>query len=242
MIDYNTFDFEGFPPSVLGKLNFQHRAPDQPALPPGRHTLGFSEERDINLYVPAGIDPTRPTPLLVLFHGGAGGTTDRVLPFFKPHADLHRFLILSPQSISRSWDIVEGGHGPDLERLDRALDFVAARYLLDPEHLAFGGFSDGGSYTLATGLTNGNLVSHLLVFSAGFMNVFAPEGAPRIFMAHGMQDEQLDINTSARIHAKKLEEAGYDLRYIEFNGPHLIQPPIVNLAIHFFLNSPPRRP
>jgi len=237
MIDYNTFDFSGIPQNILGRLSFKHRLPDQPPLPPGRHNLGLSEERDTVLYVPEGIDPKRPVPLMVLFHGGAGGTADRVLPFFKPHADQHRFLIMAPQSVSRSWDIVEGGHGPDLERLDRALNDVASRFLIDRDHFAFAGFSDGGSYTLATGLTNGDLVSHLIVLSAGFMNVFSPEGRPRIFMAHGLQDEQLSIDATARVHAKKLEEAGYNLRYVEFNGPHLLQPPIVTLAVYFFLNK-----
>jgi phospholipase/carboxylesterase len=29
--------------------------------------------------------------------------------------------------------------------------------------------------------------------------------------------------------------AGYDVEYIEFNGKHVIQPAIVNMAIDFFL-------
>jgi phospholipase/carboxylesterase len=35
---------------------------------------------------------------------------------------------------------------------------------------------------------------------------------------------------------QKLKAAGYNVRYIEFNGPHAIQPAIVSMAIQFFLD------
>jgi phospholipase/carboxylesterase len=73
------------------------------------------------------------------------------------------------------------------------------------------------------------------VFSGGFMSVFMQEGAPKIFIAHGLSDEQLPIETSGRLHAEKLKAAGYDVTFLEFNGNHSIQPPIVELAVEFFL-------
>jgi phospholipase/carboxylesterase len=58
-------------------------------------------------------------------------------------------LLLLPQSQFPTWDLVIGGNGPDLERLDKALAEVASRFAIDPAHLAFAGFSDGGSYALS---------------------------------------------------------------------------------------------
>ncbi|RYF42677.1 MAG: esterase [Comamonadaceae bacterium] len=225
-------------PALLGRLSFtpDAKAPDQPPLPAGLHGLGIAQERDALLYVPSGRQAAGPVPLLVMFHG-AGGSAERVLPFVQPHADARGFLLLAPQSQFPTWDLVIGGNGPDLERLDGALAAVAARFAIDPARLAFAGFSDGGSYALSAGITNGDVASHVIVFSGGFMSVFMQHGAPRVFIAHGLADEQLPIETSARPHAARLKAAGYEVSLVEFNGPHAIQPPVVALAMDFFLGA-----
>jgi phospholipase/carboxylesterase len=232
MIDPSLFD-----PALLGRLSFTHISPSLPALQPGRNSLGIAAERDAVLYVPNGIDPTKSTPLLVMFHG-AGGFPEKVLPFLEMHAEQNGFLLLAPHSMLPTWDIVIGGNGPDLERLNATLAAVASRYCIDPKHLGFAGFSDGASYALSIGLTNGELVSHIIAFSGGFMSVFLPQGMPKVFIAHGLVDEQLPIETSGRANANKLKASGYDVEYVEFNGKHAIQPPIVALAMNFFLNKP----
>ena len=223
--------------ALLGRLAFRPgQPPQQLPLPAGRHDVGIAPERDAVLIVPEGLQAGVPVPLLVMFHG-AGGSADKVLPFLVEHARQRRFLLLLPQSQFPTWDLVIGGNGPDLERLDQALSAVASRFAIDPAHLGFAGFSDGGSYALSIGVTNGDIASHVIVFSGGFMSVFTQHGTPRIFIAHGLQDEQLAIATSARPHAAKLEAAGYDVTLLEFDGRHAIQPPVVALAMDFFLDN-----
>jgi len=222
-----------FDPSLLGRMTFTHPEPSQPRLPPGRHPLGIADERDAVLYVPAGLGPA-PVPLLIMFHG-AGGFPEKVLPFIEPHADAHGFLVLAPHSTFPTWDIVIGGNGPDLQRLQQALVAVSGRYRIRHDRLAFAGFSDGASYALSIGITNGDIASHVIAFSGGFMSVFMQEGSPKVFIAHGLADEQLPVQTSGRTNAAKLKAAGYDVEYVEFNGTHAVQPPIVTEAIRFFL-------
>jgi phospholipase/carboxylesterase len=221
-------------PSLMGRLSFTPTAPTKPPLQLGLHSLGIAEERDAMLYVPTGLEEEVAVPLLVMFHGG-GGSAEKVLPFLQEHAERNQFLLLVPQSIYPTWDIVIGGNGPDLQRLNQALAEVSSHYFIDPDHFGFAGFSDGGSYALSNGITNGDLITHVIVFSGGFMSVFMQEGAPKVFIAHGLSDEQLPIETSGRPHAEKLKAAGYDVTFLEFNGNHSIQPPIVELAVDFFL-------
>lgn len=221
-------------PSLMGRLSFTPTAPTKSPLQPGLHPLGIAEERDAMLYVPTRLEEEVAVPLLVMFHGG-GGSAEKVLPFLQEHAERNQFLLLVPQSIYPTWDIVIGGNGPDLQRLNQALTAVSAHYFIDPDHFGFAGFSDGGSYALSNGITNGDLITHVIVFSGGFMSVFMQEGAPKIFIAHGLSDEQLPIETSGRPHAEKLKAAGYDVTFLEFAGNHSIQPPIVELAVEFFL-------
>jgi predicted esterase len=222
--------------SLLGRLAFTHAAPTKPPLPPGRHDLGLFDTRDYVLIVPEGIDAARPTPLVTLFHGG-GGSAEKIMPILRRHAEERGFLLLVPQSLFPTWDIVIAGNGPDRERLDIGLAEVASRFTLDPAHFAFAGHSDGGSYSLSTGLSNGHLVSHILAFSAGFMTVLAQEGSPRVFIAHGQQDTQTPIDTAGRSHAAKLRRAGYELTYIEHPGPHASQPDMVKLGVEYFLKG-----
>ena len=51
-------------------------------------------------------------------------------------------------------------------------------------------------YALSNGLCNGDVVTHILAFSAGFMTVLAQDGAPYVFIAHGSKDEQTPVETA----------------------------------------------
>jgi len=221
-------------PSLFGRLSFTPAEPVEGPLPAGRNHLHISTERDAVLFVPAGISALEMVPLFVMFHG-AGGFPEKVLPFLEAHAERDKFLILAPHSMYATWDIVIGGSGPDLERLQQALVEVTSHYRIDNRRLAFAGFSDGASYALSIGITNGDIASHVIAFSGGFMSVFMQEGAPEIFIAHGLRDEQLPIETSGRANAGKLKAAGYDVQYVEFDGLHVIEPDVVSMAVQFFL-------
>lgn len=239
--DHPAQDFNGparIDPRLAGRLGFAHRLPTQAALPPGRQALGLFEERDAVLVVPDGLDPRRPTPLVLLFHGG-GGSAERILPMLEDHARARGFLLLAPQSLFPTWDLVIGGHGPDRERVHLALAAVADRHLLDPAHLAFAGHSDGGSYALSLGLANGDVASHVIASSAGFLSVHRQTGAPRIFLSHGLRDAQIPIGRSAHVHVPALREAGYDVTYVEYDGPHAHQPEVVRRAVDFFVGDRP---
>ncbi len=187
-----------FDPSLLGRMAFTHADPTSAPLPPGRHRLGLADDRDAVMFVPEGLDADVSVPLLVMFHG-AGGFPEKVLPFIEPHAEHHKFLVLAPHSMFPTWDIVIGGNGPDLERLHQALAAVTSRYRVRRNQLAFAGFSDGASYALSIGITNGDIASHVIAFSGGFMSVFVQEGTPKVFIAHGLATSSCPCKAAAAI-------------------------------------------
>ena len=181
------------PPSILGHLSFQFRTPDKAPFPAGTHplnlSLGIEGERDTILVVPEGLDTDKPVKLLVMFHG-AGGSAEKVMPFFRDWAEKEKFLLMVPQSTYITWDLTVGGNGPDLEKLEKGLEEVASRYNIDKNHFGFCGFSDGASYSLSIGLSNGEIVSHVIALSGGFMNLYVPRGKPLVFIAHSPEENQ----------------------------------------------------
>jgi predicted esterase len=186
------------------------------------------------LYVPASYRRERPLPLILSLHG-AGGSGRRSLPRLQPLADAAGFLLLSPDSRESTWDVVRTGFGPDIEFIDRALELVFARYAVDPGRVAAEGFSDGASYALSLGLLNGDLFTHVIAFSPGFLLAERPEGQPRCFLSHGVQDPILPIDPCSRRIVKELRRDRYDVRYTEFEGGHLVPPAIAREAVDWLL-------
>ncbi|HMJ54035.1 MAG TPA: alpha/beta hydrolase-fold protein [Polyangiaceae bacterium] len=112
--------------------------------------------------------------------------------------------------------------GPDVKFVDNALTHLFARYAIDERHMAISGFSDGASYALTLGLSNGDLFTHILAFSPGFTNPPATCGRPDIYISHGAQDNVLPIGRCSRRIVPALKNAGYPVRYHEFDGPHAV--------------------
>ncbi len=203
---------------------------------PGLHHLGLSRTRDAILYVP-GERAEAAVPLAVMLHG-AGGNAQHGMSLVEALAEQMGMLVLAPPSRAETWDVIRGAYGPDVSFIDEALAATFERCSIDPHRLAIGGFSDGASYALSLGLTNGDLFTHVIAFSPGFMAPAEQVGAPRMFMSHGTHDTVLPIDSCSRRLVPALERAGYDVQYREFDGPHTIPPEIAREAVDWLLTSP----
>ena len=202
----------------------------------GTHQLGVAQERDALLYVPPGYRPDQSHAMVLLLHG-AGGNAEAGLSLLQPLADAANLVLLAVASRQQSWDVIVDDYGPDVELIDRALTETFSRYAVDPQRLAIAGFSDGGSYALSLGLSNGELVTHIIAFSPGFMAPKRTAGNPGIFISHGIHDDVLPIDRCSRQIVPRLERAGYAVRYREFDGPHTVPPEITREALDWFMGS-----
>ena len=211
--------------------------PSPPAAPGGSGTgpLGFGTGRDGIIHVPAGYRQETPAPLVVMLHG-AGGSAGRTVGRLQPFADEHGIILLAVDSRDRTWDVVLGGFGPDPAFIDRALDHVFHRYAVDAARVAVEGFSDGASYALALGLTNGDLFTHTIAFSPGMLQFRERHGATSLFVAHGIQDEILPIDMCSRRIVPELERLRHEVEYVEFDGTHTVLPAIAEQAVGWFLS------
>lgn len=184
----------------------------------GLQPLGLSAKRDGLLYVPKNYQASQPAPLVVMLHGAGGDARGGLTPF-QNLADAAGIILLAPASQQQTWDVLFGEYGPDITAIDQALTQTFSRYAVDPNRLAIEGFSDGASYALSVGITNGDLFTHVIAFSPGFMAPASQVGEPRLFVSHGTRDSVLPIDVCSRKIVPQVRRAGYDVVYREFDGP-----------------------
>jgi phospholipase/carboxylesterase len=204
--------------------------------PRGLHSLNLDPRRDAWVYVPPSYEPDHPAPLVLALHG-AGGKALHHLGYLRPLADEHGLVLLGPTSREDTWDVIRGEYGPDILFIDRSLEETFDSYAIAPGLIAVEGFSDGASYALSIGLANGDLFTHILAFSPGFMAPLVQQGDPRIFISHGASDPVLRIDVCSRRLVPRLELAGYRVRFVEFSGGHTVPQDLAEDAVAWFLHE-----
>ncbi|MGH7617727.1 MAG: alpha/beta hydrolase, partial [Gemmatimonadaceae bacterium] len=203
-------------------------------ITPGDHVLADDAGRRAVLFVPAGYDPTKPAPFFLALHG-ATGSGDSMLRGSRAAAEAHGVVMLSPSSRDYTWDAIRASYGDDFARIDRMMSDVFDQCAIDPSRVAVGGFSDGATYALSIGLENGDVFTHVVGHSAGFIIPGAAHGKPKVFLSHGRQDNILPIDQCGRRIAAQLRRGGYDLRFDEFDGGHQATPEMRERAMAWFV-------
>jgi predicted esterase len=197
---------------------------------PGLHPLSLGDGRDGLLYVPASYSPARAAPLVMMLHGASGSAQGALRPF-RALADEAGLVLVAPESRGVTWDAIRGNYGPDIAFIDQALASVFRRVVVDPARLTVEGFSDGATYAIGVGLTNGDLFRRVVAFSPGFVPAFDPHARPSVFIAHGTRDQILPIDQCSRRIVPQLERQRYAVEYREFDGPHTVPPNIAKDAV-----------
>lgn len=223
---------------VGGRLEVQPGVAVQPDMTarPGVFSLGVASGRDGLIYVPSGYRADQPARLVLLLHG-AGGDARGGLSSLRHLADAYNLILVAPDSRGRTWDVIVSDYGPDVSYIEGALQRVLGSYNVDLSRVAVGGFSDGASYALSLGIINGDLFTHVIAFSPGFMAVTEPQGSPDIFISHGVHDRVLPIDVCSRRIVPNLRHSGYDVDYREFDGPHTVPGDIAQEAVAWFIGE-----
>ncbi|MEM7416051.1 MAG: phospholipase [Gemmatimonadota bacterium] len=225
-------------PIINGGRGFP-RLSVRPSLPTmgvalGETALGLGTDRDGVLYVPQSYDPEVPMPLVVAMHGTPGGAS--LWTPFQEACEARGMIMLAIESRGLAWDLIEtGSFGVDLPFIDEALAFTFDRCRIDTTRVCMMGFSDGASYAITLGTSNGDLFTHLISFSPGFWFPVQPlVGNPGIFVSHGREDEILPYATTRDGIVPQLESLGYDVTFETFDGPHIVPREIGQAAFDWF--------
>ena len=187
------------------------------------------------MIVPTAYEPSRAWPL-ALFFRGAITPARNYMDNFQPIADELGLIILAPEATSRTWDLILGGFGPDVAFINRALHTAFRTVHVDPNRIFTSGFSDGASYSLSLGLTNGDFFTRIGAYSPGFIQVAAQRGQPSFFITHGNMDAVLPVESSRYI-VEQLQSANYEVEYREFDGPHAVSLSLAKESYKWMIDS-----
>jgi phospholipase/carboxylesterase len=202
-------------------------------IPAGRSTVHVDGQRVGLWYVPR----TSAEGLVIVLHG-AGGTAEDALRLLYPYADDHGLMVFAPQSAGRTWDMIGSGYGPDVVRLQGALNQVLAAHRVAVPSVAIAGFSDGASYAVSLGLINGDVVDAVLAFSPGYAAPTRDADQPAFFISHGRSDRVLPIDRCSRRLVPALRRAGHRVEYCEFDGGHEVPPSVMDTAMAWLRDLP----
>ena len=199
---------------------------------PGVHELRLGGGRTALMQVAPGGRGGRKALLLVL-HGAGSGSHDGLYAFRGGWRE-RGLVMVAPAAMGATWSFLTGPDR-DLRYVDRALQRAFARCPVDPRLVGVGGFSDGATYALTLGVTNGDLFRAVLALSPGGLTADRTVGKPRIFIAHGTRDDVLPIDSTSDVIVRDLAQAGYSVAYLRFPGGHEARPQISRTAVRWFL-------
>jgi len=190
--------------------------------------------------------PTNPragAPVLLLLHGRGSDEHDlaTLIPHLMPEAmglSLRAPFPGEPWGYGPGWAWYEymgrnrpepEGFSKSLEALDELIDRLEEILPARPGPLVMGGFSQGGTVSLAYALRSPGRVSAALNFSGFLPDHPAAEATPesvagtRFFWGHGSVDPAIPFELAVEGRAA-LEKAGADLTVRDYSHGHTISP------------------
>lgn len=116
--------------------------------------VSSGEKREYLLYVPKSYDSTRPTPLVISMHGGAGWPAmQRDVSRWNRLAEHHGFIVVYPSGVRlggagpRAWRLMrrETELTKDVRFISDLIDELEKAYNIDPTRIYANGLSNGGA-------------------------------------------------------------------------------------------------
>lgn len=202
---------------------------DDPALlrrlgePPGPDTGVFHAANQTNqrggysVFVPSWYDAATPAPVIMALHGGSGHGR-LFLWNWLPEARSRGLIVIAPTATGSTWSLTE----PDIDSQNLAdiLAHARGRWNIDPGRMLLTGMSDGGTFTLLSGLSEESPFTHLAPAAAAFHPMLLAMSSPRrlaglpIHLTHGALDWMFPVG-GARTAQRMLGAAGAAVTYRE---------------------------
>lgn len=179
--------------------------------------------REYRLVVPRTVDLSKPVPLVVAFHGMLIDSKDLMPLYTKLNetAEKHKFIIVYPEAVGKSWGIAPDKVKNDLAFFDALLAKLSADYKIDADRVYVVGMSNGGYFAHLVGKERSTTVAAVASHSGPLglqtlLGVKAERKFP-VLIIHGDQDKLFPASW-ARENRDKYKKEGHDVQYVEVAG------------------------
>jgi phospholipase/carboxylesterase len=174
-----------------------------------------SQRGGFSVYVPPWI--TEPAPVVMALHGGSGHGR-LFLWSWIPEARGRGLIVVAPTALGTTWSL--GEPETDAANLRAILAGVSERWPVDPKRLLLTGMSDGGTFTLLSGLSADSPFTHLAPVAASFHPMILGMASPSrlaalpVHLTHGALDWMFPVEMGRTAH-RMLQAAGAAVTYRE---------------------------
>jgi phospholipase/carboxylesterase len=200
-------------PALLARLAAPP-APDSGVFHAGNET---NKRGGFSVFVPSWYDAARPMPVIMALHGGSGHGR-LFLWNWVPEARSRGMIVIAPTAIGSTWSLMQPE--TDSRNLARILARVCDRWAIDPAHRLLTGMSDGGTFTLLSGVFDDSPFTHLAPVAATFHPLLLAMASPQrltglpICLVHGALDWMFPVDVARTAH-RSLAAAGAAVIYRE---------------------------
>lgn len=180
-------------------------------------------KREYRLVAPKTVDFARPAPLVVAFHGMGIDSKD-LMPWYtdlNKTAEQHRFILVYPEAVGRSWGLAPEKVSSDLAFFDALIAKLSAEYKIDSNRLYVVGMSNGGYFAHLVGKERSTQVAAVCSHSGPLglqtlLGIHAKRKFP-VLIVHGDKDRILSVDF-ARENRAKYKREGHEVQYVEVAG------------------------
>jgi phospholipase/carboxylesterase len=204
---------------------------------PDTGVIHFDNDRrtkgGVSIYVPEYYDSAKAYPLVMALHGGTGHGRAFLWNWLTTARTMGA-IVLAPTASGDTWSLM----GPDVDgdNLARMLASARGRWNIDPGRLLLTGMSDGGTFTLLSGLQEDSGFTHLAPCAASFHPMLVELAEPSrlaglpIYLTHGALDWMFPVRMGRQA-AQSLALAGARVTYREIEDLSHVYPADENQAV-----------
>jgi len=137
--------------------------------------VSSGQEREYLLHVPKSYDPTKPVPLVISLHGGAGWPAmQKETSRWNTLSESQGFIVVYPSGMSgrgpRAWRMNPTGRAIDVRFISELIDTLRADYNIDSTRVYADGLSNGGGMAFVLSCTLSDRIAAVgMVASAQFL-------------------------------------------------------------------------
>ncbi|HEY3845518.1 MAG TPA: hypothetical protein VGL95_00230 [Acetobacteraceae bacterium] len=182
------------------------------------HAANATDERGgFSVFVPEDYDPARAYPVAMALHGGSGHGRLFLWTWVR-EARSRGVIVVAPTAVGDTWSLME----PDVDgkHLVQVFEQVARAWRVDRTRVLLTGMSDGGTFTLLSGIDEQSPFTHLAPVAASFHPLLLTMAQPRrmlglpVYLVHGALDWMFPVSV-ARSSYGALDAAGAKVVYRE---------------------------